>query len=120
MKKSSLLGVCALGFIGPLGLTTSAHAESIPALTSFIESQIDAQSDAMAEVDLQTAAQLGATNENQNERVDDEWFFRRLWVRVQLPMGVEVPWLIKVKITPEVEMLWERPFEQGWTSYRRF
>jgi hypothetical protein len=89
----------------------AARAEAIPELRAFIESQVSAADEAIG-------ASESASSPSGPASFDEEWYFRRFWLRVRLPAGIDVPWLAKFQIVPEVELLWQREYPAGWGTYK--
>jgi hypothetical protein len=48
---------------------------------------------------------------------EDAWFFRRFWLRLRPKATFELPGL-KLTLVPEVELLLERDYPDGWGTYK--
>lgn len=84
----------------------SASADELPELTNFIRQEISKGGRAFAKSDA-AAGDL-----------EEGFFFRRWLLRLQAQVGIDVPWIATFQIVPEVELVWERPFPDGWTAYK--
>lgn len=49
---------------------------------------------------------------------NEDWYFRRIWLRVRAKAGVSVPGISSLQLIPEVEFLWEKPYPDGWSKYK--
>jgi hypothetical protein len=103
--------IMLLGLAGALLIVGNARAESIPELTAFFQNQI-----AGADAALENSTPAGA--QPANASFDEDWYYRRFWMRVRAPVGITVPWIATFQIIPEVEMLWERDYPSGWSTYK--
>ena len=84
-----------------------AHADSFPALTSYLTSEIA------------RGHQMMADSESEPPTGNDAFILRRLLVRVQASVGIRVPWIATFEIVPEVELLWDKRYPAGWEHYKR-
>jgi len=48
---------------------------------------------------------------------EDAWYFRRFWLRLRPRATFALPGA-KLNVVPEVELLLERDFPDGWTTYK--
>jgi hypothetical protein len=85
-------------------LPIRASADALPGLTRYLKTEIANSSLALASP---APAMAG-----------DEFFFRRWLVRLQATFGIEVPWIATFQIIPEVELVWQRSYPQGWSDYK--
>lgn len=83
-----------------------ASADSLPELTSYLKQEIANSSHALH-------APLESTADP-----SDAFFFRRWFVRLQATVGIDVPWIASFQIVPEVELVWQRAYPEGWADYR--
>jgi hypothetical protein len=47
----------------------------------------------------------------------DEWYFRRVWLRLRPRAVFQLP-ALKLSLIPEVEILLERDYPDGWSAYK--
>ncbi len=87
-------------------LQSQATSDTLPGLTSFLRTEISKSAKAL-QAGQRTSLATG-----------DEYFFRRWFIRLQALVGVEVPWIASFTIVPEVELIFERPYPQGWSDYK--
>ncbi len=48
---------------------------------------------------------------------EDDFFFRRVFLRIQAKFGVSVIEAVKLSFVPEIEMIWDHQLPQGWVPY---
>lgn len=84
---------------------TSSADERLPGLTDYLRTQISRGGKAFP---------AGSRSAGQGE----EFYFRRWLLRLQAQIGISVPWVAKFELLPEVELVWQRPYPQGWTDYK--
>ena len=48
---------------------------------------------------------------------EDAWYFRRFWLRLRPKAAITLPG-VKLTLVPEVEMLLERDYPDGWGTYK--
>lgn len=101
MKFVSLVFVALLSIV-----SLCASADSLPQLTQYLQSEIAHSSQALSKP-------VGGLASDQ-----EEFFLRRWLVRLQASFGIEVPWIASFQIVPEVELVWQRPYPDGWTDYK--
>ncbi len=99
------MGQKALAFLIGIAMSASAQAES--SLSGYLKQEIAALDEAIASCPAEAQAQG-----------EDGWWFRRFWLRARGKIGFTAGDAIKVEIVPEVELLWERPYPDGWTTYK--
>jgi hypothetical protein len=51
-------------------------------------------------------------------QANQDWYFRRIWLRVRAKTGVDIPGLASIQLIPEVEFLWEQNYPEGWEKYK--
>ncbi|HUP58320.1 MAG TPA: hypothetical protein VM598_12760 [Bdellovibrionota bacterium] len=85
----------------------SSNSFADTSLTDYLKSEIGTMQDAVS-----------ATPSGEPLADDEGWWFRRFWLRVRPKIGFTAAGAVKVEITPEVELLWERPYPDGWTTYK--
>jgi hypothetical protein len=90
--------------------STAARAETIPELTAFLAAQIQATDAAIGSSD--------ASGQPAQASFDEDWYYRRFWMRVRVPAGLDLPWIVKIQVIPEIELLWERQYPDGWSTYK--
>lgn len=92
-------------FLLLLSLTANA-SEPFPArnLDQDLQDVIGSESEFLSSVD--------ATNE-----IEDAWFLKRAMGRVRFKFAYELP-VLKLEIVPELELIWDRPFPDGWVAYK--
>jgi hypothetical protein len=91
-------------------LVGAARAEeSIPQLAQYLQAEIQSADASLEPLDAQPVP---------NATFDEAWYYRRFWLRMRTPAGLDVPWLVKVQIVPEVQLLWERELPDGWGAYK--
>jgi hypothetical protein len=89
-------------------ISGSSQAESNPQLTEFIQSTIHSEL-------------VHGPKEAQSTVVTtDDFFLRRILLRIQAIVGIDVPWIATFQILPEVEMVWQRPYAEGVSDYKPF
>ena len=87
-------------------LPFSALADSYPALTSYLSTEIA------------KGHQMMQYEEDEEQSGTDAFLFRRFLIRLQAPVGFNIPWIATFEIVPEVELYWEKPFPEGWEEYK--
>lgn len=102
---NAITGVMVMMTILISGTANTARAEPIPELENYLSSVIEKADDA-----VMAKQTVGAPSE--------DWFFRRFLLRLRLSAGLSVPLLFKVKIIPEVELVWDRDLAEGWSTYK--
>ena len=50
--------------------------------------------------------------------VEEQWWYRRFWLRVRPKFAFSVPGFAKLEIMPETELLWERALPDGWVVFK--
>lgn len=78
--------------------THVARADKVPALTSFVETEVMSVNSA-----VERTSEL-----NKETEVGSRFKFKQFLIRLQAMIGLEVPWTASVQIVPEVELLWEK------------
>ena len=84
-----------------------AKADSFPQLTEYLKSEISGVSGSVP--NLKDYARTDSS---------DAYFFRRWFVRLQIPFGISVPWIAQFQVIPEVELVWVRSYPDGWKEYK--
>lgn len=51
-------------------------------------------------------------------KADEEYFFRRFWLRLRGKVGIQLPGIYNLQVIPEMEMLFERTLPDGYTGYK--
>ena len=46
------------------------------------------------------------------------WFFRRFFLRLRPQIALDIPAFANLKLIPEVELIWERSYPDGWETYK--
>ncbi|MCB0365747.1 MAG: hypothetical protein H6624_01935 [Bdellovibrionaceae bacterium] len=83
--------ICAAIFLAAL----SARAESNPQMVEFFKSEITKVNSAVV-----------ALPEDHHDRENPGWPLRHFMLQIQAKFGIEVPWVAKFLIVPEVELVW--------------
>jgi hypothetical protein len=104
--KTYSVSVMVLGF-----LSLSAQAQPSPELTRYLDEQI--QTVELAVDTSCTAPETAAADASQ-----EDWYLRNFWLRVRPQFGITVAGFTKFQIVPEIEMLVQRPFADGWKAYK--
>jgi hypothetical protein len=66
---------------------------------------------------IQDESELASALEGAPE-TEDSWYLKRTMARTRFKFAYELP-IAKLEIVPEIELIWDRPFPEGWTGYRR-
>jgi hypothetical protein len=106
MKFMFLVLTVFLAFHVLVPLQSQAAQDNLPGLTDFLRTEISKSAKALKPGQRASVA------------TGDEYYFRRWMIRLQALVGVEVPWIASFKIVPEVELIFERPYPQGWSEYK--
>jgi hypothetical protein len=85
-----------------------ASAEDMPELTNYLKNEITSSSKAFQAPIAKAAGS------------QDELFFRRWFLRLQANFGISVPWIATFQIIPEVELVFQRAYPDGWQDYSPF
>jgi len=85
---------------------SQAAQDNLPGLTNFLRTEISKGAKALA------------NGQSSSVATGDEYYFRRWMIRLQALVGVEVPWIASFTIVPEVELIFDRPYPQGWSDYK--
>jgi hypothetical protein len=104
MKIQKYVMMMSLILLAAIAGTPTAHAAPLPALANYLRSEV-----------LRARTAVAAEKQAGPE---DGYFFKRWVIRLQAPFGVEVPWIAKFVLIPEIEMAWERPYPEGYTDYK--
>src|SRR4051812_41103784 len=107
MKAKIALGWLSVGVL--LG-TLSAHAANAA-------DQKDLESYLATEIGMMGEAIAGCPAEAPSSS-EEGWYFKRFWLRVRPKVGFTAAGAVKIEITPEVEMLWDRAYPEGWVTYK--
>ena len=83
-----------------------AEAKRIRGLERFLEREISSVQEAVERSETDQVARPTG------------WYLRRFLFRIKSPVGIDIPFLAKFQIVPEVEMLWQRDYPEGWGSYK--
>src|SRR4051812_8074167 len=83
--------------------SSPAHAGSIPELVNTLRQGME-----WIEVSMDGEGACKA---------DDAWYLRRFWLRLRPKATFTLPGL-KVTLVPEVELLLERDYPDGWVTYK--
>lgn len=101
MKTTKILAIALLTML-PVFQATAGDA--MPELTKYLKTEIENASRSLDEAGTEVA--------------DEAYFLRRWLIRVQAPFGIKVSWIAKFQIVPEVELVWQRQYPDGWTDYK--
>lgn len=85
-------------------ISQAKSSNSLPELTQYLKSEVES---------AYTALDQAAPGD-----AEEAYFLRRWMVRVQAPFGIKVPWVAKFQIVPEVELVWQRSYPDGWSDYK--
>ncbi len=84
-----------------------SSADRLPELTNFIRSEIANANQA-----------IPSPQGNLNAPADG-YYLHNLFLRLQILVGINIPWIASFQLVPEVELVFERPIPVGWTTYER-
>ena len=104
MKRIDFLAVFSMIVLSIVPMNQVGAADSLPELTRYLKAELESASRALDEAD--------------DTAVNEAYFLRRWLVRVQAPFGIKVPWVAKFQIVPEVELVWQRQYPDGWNEYK--
>ncbi len=112
MKNLFLTSLFALS----MGWFSFAQAEIIPELRDFISGEIETISQAIN--DSSGNGGEASSDEVANGDQDQEMmFFRRFLIRIRAMVGFDQQFG-KIQVLPEVELVWQRDFKEGWSGYK--
>ncbi len=118
--KTHLLMIMTMVMI--LGLSTvmtkPAQADVLPELVQYLEQEIGAADGVVAAPLPQATAPEDCADPKTCGSTRYNWFFRRMFLRLRFMAGFSVPFLASLKVIPETELMWERPYPEGWGSYK--
>ncbi len=86
--------------------TTSAQA-GVLSLTDFVTQEVDSMDYAFDEL-----------NRDVDGKPQEDYFFRRFWLRLRPKVGLTAAGFANLEIIPEIEMLWEKDTPDGWEIYK--
>lgn len=104
MKRIKILALFSMIVLPMLPMNLVRAGDSLPELTRYLKAELESASRS-----LDVAGEAVA---------DEAYFLRRWMVRVQAPFGIKVPWVAKFQIVPEVELVWQRQYPEGWSEYK--
>lgn len=111
MSIQHLKALIAIPLISAVLITQDVGASaSKQSLANYIESEINLLDDAVQSAPTEKAVIDGEKEEG--------FFFRRFWFRLRARVERDVPGLAGFAVIPEVELLWEHPYPDGWESYK--
>lgn len=90
-------------------LTSQAQAQQVPDLVRFLDESVSTYDPAVSE-----STSTSELIENDQE----SWYFRNFWLRLRPKFTIEVPWVAKFQVIPEVELLWQRALPEGYSNYK--
>ena len=111
MKRTMIQSMAILGLAAFAAIP--AYSSSVPREEQRLTALLDAETTPLADAMEQELVALEAPG-----RGDELWYLKRLRVRVQAKAGVEVPFLSKLEIVPEIELLWQRENPEGLAGYK--
>lgn len=85
-------------FITIFIMSNYAHAEKVPQLTKFVNEEVVNLSDSIERENSIT----------KEAELNPKFTFKQFLIRVQMAVGIEVPWTATLQIVPEIELLWEK------------
>lgn len=53
----------------------------------------------------------------ESEEADDAMFFKNFWFRIRSQTIISIPGFVSINFQPEIEMLWQKPYPDGWSKY---
>jgi hypothetical protein len=89
-----------------------SRAEQVPALSQMFEEQLSSMETAIA-----AAPEAGLMTSGATDSPEDAWYFRTFLLRTRFQAGFQIPGFVKFVVVPEVEMVWQRDFPDGWGAY---
>lgn len=115
MLRNCLNRTALIGFAVFVGMNCGSSA-------STAESHDDALADYLSQqlTSVEASLQDGAVDAAEPPATpsNEDWYFRRIWLRVRAKAGVSIPGISSLQLIPEVEFLWEKPYPDGWSKYK--
>lgn len=93
-------------------------------LTLCVQSEPSARADGYSEFQGYLTTQLRTLNSTINAEADndasceDYWFLRRFLLRLRPQVALDLVGFGNLKLMPEVELVWERTYPDGWETYK--
>ena len=100
-----------------LGFSMKAFSTAIPALQNVIRNEVIRVEQEVSACQKGDASVFIFQSPSLEQVPPEALFYHDFFVRVQPRVGFEVPGLVDVQVIPEIEMIWQRSFPEGWDTY---
>ena len=119
MKKIFLI---IMTFVGP-----NAYSEPIPELVQEIKKQVEILDREMERSQLeldsnrdsspQVETPVNSIRADEAHSANASWLLRTFFLRFLARVDFALPGIIKVRIAPTFELVWQRTLPEGWSRY---
>jgi hypothetical protein len=113
-RKAMILATVLAAGLAAATCCKSVRAEGDPGqdLARYLGSELSVSEESVGE----SLAANGAPEDN--TALEQVWYFKRLWLRARPRASFSVPGIAKLEVVPELELLFDRAYPDGWTSYK--